>query len=424
MLRGANPKRRLAVFGLLLGGLGAVWGAASLWSGTAPEARIAPPGPDPKLRDFRRFLRSQFEGTLPEFPASLPSEDGPLRIQYTFDEALQKEIGTLISRYAPDYAALAAIEADTGRVIALVNYAKHDPAAKNLVLKASFPAASIFKIVTAAAALETQGLDADSVIAFNGGSHTLYRKNIEQTQVNRWTRYMSLKDAFARSINTVFGKLGAFHVGPDKMGQVASRFGFNESVESDLPFETGVTRLPANADPYEIAEIASGFNRDSSLSVLHGALIGGVVATDGLLMRPYVVDAAYAENGERVFGAKPEPWARTLEVEKAHELRELMRATVEAGTSRKSFRQVHGLKRHDELEVGGKTGSLVGGEPRGKCDWFVGYLRHDGPPIAIGVLTVNPDKWTVRSSYLAARFFDAYLKRHGDTAKKDLASGS
>jgi beta-lactamase class D len=55
----------------------------------------------------------------------------------------------------------------------------------------------------------------------------------------------------------------------------------------------------------------------------------------------------------------------------------------------------------EEIEVGGKTGSLTGTNPPGKVDWFVGYAEAGNQRIAICALTINEKNWRVKSSYMA-----------------------
>jgi beta-lactamase class D len=99
-----------------------------------------------------------------------------------------------------------------------------------------------------------------------------------------------------------------------------------------------------------------------------------------------------------------------VEPQSAEELRKLFKQTVVSGTSRKSFRQIVRGPKYDEVEFGGKTGSLTGADPQGKCDWFVGYARYRDQRIAVAALTVNEKKWRVKSSMLANLYFQRYLK--------------
>jgi beta-lactamase class D len=62
-----------------------------------------------------------------------------------------------------------------------------------------------------------------------------------------------------------------------------------------------------------------------------------------------------------------------------------------------------------ELEVGGKTGSLTGLEPKGRNDWFVGYADRGDKAIAFASLTVNKERWTIKSAVVARKVIEAYF---------------
>ena len=76
-----------------------------------------------------------------------------ISVEYTLDERLQNKMDWLFRRWKPDYGAFAAVDAETGEVLVLSSYAREDHTLGNLALRASYPAASIFKVVTAAAAI-------------------------------------------------------------------------------------------------------------------------------------------------------------------------------------------------------------------------------------------------------------------------------
>ena len=75
-------------------------------------------------------------------------------ISYTLDEVAQKNMEKLLAQYAPDYGAFVAMDAKTGRILAMVSESRHTDT-DNLTLRATFPSASIFKVVTASAAIDT-----------------------------------------------------------------------------------------------------------------------------------------------------------------------------------------------------------------------------------------------------------------------------
>lgn len=330
-------------------------------------------------------------------------------VQYTFNPTLQNAANKLLKMYKPDYASIVAMDAKTGKVLALANYLKEDTTPGNLAIKATFPAASVFKIIPAAVALDKYSLESSLLIPFNGASHTLYRKNVMSDVTNRWTRSISLKQAFAQSVNTFFARLALKKMEPDDLKEYAEKFQFNKPIVTDFPIDTSKAVIP-NEKNYELAEVASGFNKVNTLSPVQGAMIAAAIADEGIMRTPYIVESLTNEEGKIVYQAEPSEISRPLTPEGAEKMRELMQATIVQGTSRKSFRPL--VKNHQfmALELGGKTGSLTGDEPKGKVDWFVGYAIHGDQKIAISAITVNKKYWTVKSAYLAQSLFKNHFK--------------
>ncbi len=348
------------------------------------------------------------------YPEKIRMEAGPeLAVKYTFNGELQAEMEALFKQARPDFGAFVAVEADTGRILSMVSYAnaKNVPAGlENLALRSSFPSASVFKVVTAAAAIETKKYTSETVIPFNGRNHTLYKGNILTNKITRYTQFPTLKDAFAKSINTVFGKIGAFAVGPSELRAYADRFGFNRRIASQLPMGEGKALIPE--DPWGIAEAASGYTRFNTMSPLQGALIAASIANDGVMMEPYVIEQLHKEDGSLYYEAEPAIATRAVDAPTAFEVRKLMAETVAKGTSRDSFRRFGASKKLAALEVGGKTGTLSGKDPVGKYDWFVGFARAPGTgkKIAVAALTIHRDQWRVKSSYIARRAFESLFQ--------------
>jgi cell division protein FtsI/penicillin-binding protein 2 len=354
-------------------------------------------------------------GNVQKFPAELELPvDGDVikgKIEYTFDTELQEAMESAFRTYRPDYGAFVAIDPATGRVLSMVSYSLEGDLKENLALRATFPSASVFKVVTASAAIAEGKLSANSVISFNGRNHTLYRQNILKDKLTRWTRYMTMKEAFARSVNTVFGKIGAFSVGPTTMRAYADRFGFDRQIASDVPVQEG--HAPISDDPWKLAETASGYTRENTMSPLQGALIAAAIANDGLMMEPFVVQSVRSADGLDLYRGVPKVSMQTVDAGTASQLRELMRQTVVRGTSTRSFKRFF-RGQLANLEVGGKTGSLTGMDPQGKYDWFVGYGRTGvpgRPAIAVAALTVHKKFWRVKSSYVARMAMEKYFKK-------------
>lgn len=351
-----------------------------------------------------------------EIDLSLDGGTQRAQIDYTLDDDSQEWMEKTISQYNADYTAFVAMDARTGRILSLVSHSATEPSTSNLTMRATFPAASIFKVVTASAALDLDKAKPETVVPFNGANHTLYKKNVQETRVTRWTRMMTMKEAFARSVNVFFGKLGLFIVGPQSLKTYAERYLFNQPIHSDFPVEMGHARIDPS-DPWSVVQAASGFTRDTTMSPMQGALMAAAVANDGVMMEPYIVDSLTDTHGKKMYEGTPHQASVVIAPEASSELRKLFNETVRAGTSRKSFRQTVRRSSFDEVEFGGKTGSLTGLSPAGKCDWFVGYARYRGERIAVAALSVNAKKWKVKSSMLANIFFTHYLKQEMSAQK-------
>lgn len=332
----------------------------------------------------------------------------PVSVEYATHQGLTDEMSKLIQQYKPDYSAFVALDATTGKILTLLSYSADGALhGQNLALRATFPSASVFKVVTAAAAISERKMSSGSIVSYNGRAHTLYRRNIFKDERNRWTVHMTLKDAFARSINTVFGKLGVFIVGPSELKSYAERFGFNRKLASDIPVQEG--RAEITEDPWEIAEAASGFTKQNTMSPLQGALIAAAIANEGKLMEPYIVSSLKNDKGEVVFTGGPKLSQTVINAEAANEMKVLMGETISSGTSRGAFR---GFKKGEfsNVEVGGKTGSLTGNDPEGKYDWFVGYGIAGEQRLAIASLVISKEYWKVKSSYLARKAIEHFFR--------------
>jgi len=100
-----------------------------------------------------------------------------------------------------------------------------------------------------------------------------------------------------------------------------------------------------------------------------------------------------------------------------------MQATVKRGSARKPFRGFFKGPRSD-VEVGGKTGTLTGQNPRGRNDWFVGYAKHGDRDIAFAALCVNIEKWTVKSGRVARLVIEAWLEQPDSDVTAGIASAA
>jgi peptidoglycan glycosyltransferase len=331
---------------------------------------------------------------------------------YSLDSVLQNDIRRLLKRYRPRYGAAVVMDPGSGRVLALVSY-RHDNApaiGEHLYLRNVFPAASIYKTVTAAAAIEKARYSARTRVPVVGRSHTLYRYQLKKS-AEPWNE-RTFEDAFAYSINSVFARIGMNDIGRRAFERYSRQFGFNTAIPFDLPVDPSRVSVPDDTS-YAMAELASGFNRATTLSPLHGALIAAAIAEDGRMPSPHVVDSVCRlDDGSCLYRSRPSVWKTSMSPPAARELRNMMSRVTSIGTCRKAFRVLRQCGWSAAMHYGGKTGSLDV-DSLGKIDWFIGFATAENPPgrtLAVAVVTVHGRQWTVHSSFIGAEIFRRYFR--------------
>ena len=328
-------------------------------------------------------------------------------VEYNFDPQFKQHIDELLTSYKPDFAAVVAIEPTTGNILALSSFVRDGEPVGNLTVHSGFPAASLFKIVTATAVLDQGVATPNTLYEYNGKDTSLYKKNVLRHKRNKWTRTVTLANAFGRSINTVFGRMGVFEVGGDALIDYSKVFGFDDS----LPFDLVVNPSQVEIDPkdeWQIAEAASGYTKSITISPLHAAMIMAAIVNDGLMVEPRLIKDAYYLDGPLLYSSTQNS-RQILESSTAQDMRVLMRDTIKKGSARKRFRGFF-KGEYANLDVGGKTGSLTGNNPRGRTEWFVGYGDSGTRQIAVAAVVVNKEKWQIKPSSLTRKILEEYFK--------------
>ena len=335
----------------------------------------------------------------------------PATIQYTLDPQLQDTVAQVFNHFDPDYGVFVALDPDNGEILALVNHRRDGNNSENLALKASYPAASVFKIITAAAAIDIGKANANTVIPFNGKTTSLYRKNVLEHKDNQWTRRLPLSSAFAKSVNTVFARLGVRFVGGKTLLAYAEAFGFRQGLSADFTLETSAIDLDPT-DDWSIAETAAGYTRTTTLSPVHGAVIAAAAVNGGRRVQPTLVRTIVGEDGLILYEAKTTTGKKIVKADTAKELQSLMQQTVINGSARTSFKNfARGTM--EAVNVGGKTGSLTGETPAGRYDWFVGYAEKNGRKLAFAAMCINREVWYVKSATVARKAVEHFFRETG-----------
>ncbi len=368
-----------------------------------PQAAPQPPPPPPMPGlDLTKI-------GLDDKGVSAPME-GRKIARLTIDAGLQRQALTVMAAHKLPEASIVMIDPETGHVLV---YASHveGAVARDLCAEATAPAASVFKIVTGAALVESAGLSPDTKQCFSGGEQKILASDLEDDPVrDRWCS--TLSGAMGRSINTVFARLALKHLKPPVLEDTARAFGFGEPVPFDVPVQASVIHLPP--DTLGFARTAAGF-WNTTLSPLEAAQLSTTVARGGEPIRPMIVSAITEANGQPVWTAAATPITlkRAVSPATAQAVTTMMEHTVAEGTCYRAFHDGKGTPFLPGIAVAGKTGTLTDDKARRFYTWFTGFAPSKPmpgvKPVAIAVLVVNLPTWQVKANVVAREMMHAYF---------------
>jgi peptidoglycan glycosyltransferase len=296
--------------------------------------------------------------------------------------------------------AVVALDPRTGAVLALVSspsydpndLSSHDPAKirdayrkysadkdRPLLDRAAeevYPPGSTFKVLTAAAALES-GYTPETLVDCSSSITLPLTQGVKLRNFSGEScpAKVTLTQALQHSYNTAFAGVG-LKVGGTKLQDVAERFGFN--ARPDFSLRSVASAFPEGINAPQSAQSAIG-QYDVRATPLQMAQVAAAVANRGVLMRPYVVSQLLRPDLSVLDKTSPQVQGRPISGATAAALTQMMIAVVQGGTGTRA--QIPGVT------VAGKTGTAQNAGPAHA--WFIGFAPADNPTIAIAVLVEN-----------------------------------
>jgi len=250
----------------------------------------------------------------------------------------------------------------------------------NRATQARYPPGSTFKVVTAAAALDTHRYTPDSLIS--GRNNKIISGVPLQNDGGADFGTITLTDGLTHSVNTVFGEVGE-KLGKDTMFNYMDRFGFGSRLSFDYPRDeitpSGVfqgQRLLGASDSVDIGRVAIGQER-LQVTPLQMAMVASAIGNGGRLMEPRLVDRVVAPDGTVRENFNPRERAQVISGQAASELGQMMSKVVEEGTGTASALS--------GIQVAGKTGTAEVAGGASNQAWFIAFAPVDHPRIAIAV---------------------------------------
>lgn len=354
--------------------------------------------------EFEQFHNEELVGSESEFGSILDQLTGRNQegddVVTNLDMAAQRTATADLQ--AAGFGAVVAIEPSTGRILALASNPSYDPNRVPLELtklneneietplfdratQGQFPPGSTFKVVTAAAGLESGTITPETAFAAPGSLEvegTPLQNDFEQSFPP-----ISLDTALTNSVNTWFGQLGQ-KVGQDALFEQMEKFGFNATPAIDLPAEevskSGVyseEELLGKNDPVDLARVAIGQER-LAVTPLQMAEVAAAVANGGRLMKPQIWSRVVDPDGRVVKRMEPSEYSQAVSSKTAEELTTAMEGVVSEGTGTNAA--IPGVPVAGKTGTAETPGSLAcGGGSEENQAWFMGFAPADEPKIAI-----------------------------------------
>lgn len=264
----------------------------------------------------------------------------------------------------------------------------------NRATREIYPPGSTFKLITAAAALES-GMTADSMIdatAFKlPGSSVVIRGNCGGSQI-------TLTQALEVSCNPGFARLGV-ELGADALREQAERFGFGDEFLDEIG--SAASRFPDELDDAQTGMSAIGAF-DVAASPLQMAMIAAAIANGGVVMEPYLVERVVSADLAVISQTRERQHSTAVSETVADELRDMMVSVVEQGTGRRA--QVEGLT------VGGKTGTAVTDDERRPYAWFTAFAEELDLAVCVFIEDAEIPATDIAGGILAAPIAKAVIE--------------
>ncbi|MGE5614679.1 MAG: penicillin-binding transpeptidase domain-containing protein [Bacillota bacterium] len=271
------------------------------------------------------------------------------------------------------------------------NSGKYEGVYINRLLSSAYTPGSVFKLVTAAAAIENiDGIDG-KVYQCEG------KLNIDGVMVTCPEAHgsVTLEQALADSCNVAFALITT-ELGGDKLQKYADMLGFNSSLNVD-----GITAAAGSASISGASgadQIWAGIGQSTiTANPLNVMAFAGAIANGGVRVTPGIL-AEGGEDGIFSYAARPREEKRILDAQTAEKLRAMMRNNVI---------KTYGEGNFKGLELCAKSGTAEVGESVKPHSWFAGFLDRDDYPLAFVVVIENSGSGSKVAGAVAGRILQA-----------------
>jgi len=330
-----------------------------------------------------------------------------LTIDGTIQNITEQALEEAVIKHSAKSGLAIVMEPKTGAILSLAHYPHFNPNSfgsfnrklwRNRCITDQFEPGSTMKIFTASAAIESGICSPDTIFDCENGEYKIGNNVVHDSKPHG---RLSLQQIVKYSSNIGIIKISEV-IGSDTLYKTLSSFGFGEKTGIDCPGET-----PGSLAPYNLwSKIDAGaisFGQGISVSALQLITATSAIANNGILMKPYVVQAITDKNGRLIKNSGHHEVRRVVSTKTAETMKKILLTVTEAG----------GTGVNAALEsytVCGKTGTAQkidekGTYAKGKyIASFVGFVPAENPVAAILVVIDEPQNQHYGSIVAAPTF--------------------
>lgn len=316
-----------------------------------------------------------------------------LTLDLDYQSIAEEELRKGVERNNAESGLVVMLEPKSGEVLAMASYPGINPnrhqiidaaASRNRIITDVFEPGSVFKLVTASAALEYNIVTPEQKFFAENGKYIVKGRPAPITDVHKYGT-ISFRDAMELSSNIVMAKVSDL-VGAERMYTTARNFGFGIPTGLELPGEVnGQLKKPVQWSRTTLNTMAYGY--EVGVTPLQLAAAYGALANGGTLMRPFILKQVLNEHNEVLSEVRSQAIRKVISKQTADTVRSFLRGVVEKGTATGAQTKA--------VAIAGKTGTsrkILDGKysTSSYTASFVGMFPAEDPHVVCLVMLDNP----------------------------------